>query len=122
MAKRLFVGNLPFNTTAAQLEEVFSQAGAIEKVDIVTDRYTGQGKGFAFVEMVTEEDAQKAIKTLAGYNLGGRTIVVNEARPREERPMGGGFGGGGFGGGDRGGFHSRGGGNDRGGYGRGPRR
>lgn len=84
MAKRLFVGGIPYDTTNAQLEELFSQAGKVDTVNVITDRYSGQGKGFAFVEMSTEEEAQKAIKTLNGYSLGGRSIVVNEARPREE--------------------------------------
>lgn len=85
MAKRLFVGSLPFDATSSQLEELFSQAGKVESVNVITDRYSGQGKGFGFVEMATEEEAQKAIKTLNGANLGGRSIVVNEARPQEDR-------------------------------------
>jgi len=107
MSKRLFVGSLPYDVTNTQLEELFSQAGKIESAQVITDRDTGRGKGFGFVEMVTDEEAQKAIQMFNGYNLNGRAIVVNEARPREER----GAGGGGFrGGGDRGGF---GGGHDR---------
>lgn len=85
MAKRLFVGSLPYETTDAQLEELFSQAGKVESVKVIIDRYSGKGKGFGFVEMATEEDAKKAISTLNGHNLGGRTIVVNEARPQENR-------------------------------------
>ena len=85
MAKRLFVGSLPYSATNSQLEELFAQAGKVESVNVITDKFSGQGKGFAFVEMATEEDAQKAIKTLNGYNMDGRTIVVNEARPREDR-------------------------------------
>lgn len=85
MAKRLFIGSLPYDATNSQLEELFSQAGKVESVNVITDRYTGQGKGFGFVEMATEEEAQKAIKTLNGASLGGRTIVVNEARPQEDR-------------------------------------
>lgn len=85
MAKRLFVGSLPFDVTSAQLEELFTQAGKVESANVITDRYTGQGKGFGFVEMATEEEAQKAIKTLNSYNFNGRTIVVNEARPQEDR-------------------------------------
>lgn len=96
MAKRLFIGSLPYSVTSAQLEELFSKSGKVESVNVIIDRFSGQGKGFAFVEMVTEEDAQKAIKDLNGYSLDGRTIVVNEARPQEDRPRGGsGFGGGG---------------------------
>lgn len=94
MAKRLFVGSLPYSVTSAQLEELFAKAGKVDSVNVIIDRFSGQGKGFAFVEMATEEDAQKAIKELNGYNLDGRTIVVNEARPQEDRPRSGGFGGG----------------------------
>ena len=94
MAKRLFVGSLPYSVTSAQLEELFAKAGKVDSVNVIIDRFSGQGKGFAFVEMATEEDAQKAIKELNGYNLEGRTIVVNEARPQEDRPRSGGFGGG----------------------------
>lgn len=105
MAKRLFVGKLPYETTNNQLEELFAQAGQVVSVNLITDKYTGQSKGFAFVEMGTEEEAQKAIQTLNGYALNGRTIVVNEARPQEDRGSrpGGGFGGnrGGGGGGNR---------------------
>lgn len=103
MAKRLFVGKLPYEATNNQLEELFSQAGKVQSVSLITDRATGQSKGFAFVEMETEEAAQKAIQMFQNYNLNGRTIVVNEARPQEDRAnRGGGFGGGG--GSDRGGF------------------
>lgn len=94
MAKRLFVGGLPYDTTNQQLEELFAQAGKVESVNVITDRYSGQGKGFGFVEMSTEEEAKKAIETLNGYNLNGRSIVVNEARPQEDRGnRGGGRGG-----------------------------
>lgn len=86
MAKRLFVGSLPYSATNSQLEELFAQAGKVESVNVITDKFSGRGKGFAFVEMVDEEGAQKAIKTLNGYSMDGRTIVVNEARPREDRP------------------------------------
>jgi len=91
MAKRLFVGSLPYETTTSQLEELFSKAGKIESVNVITDRYTGRGKGFGFVEMATEEEAKKAIKTLNGYDLNGRSIVVNEARPQEDRSRQGGY-------------------------------
>jgi RNA recognition motif-containing protein len=103
MAKRLFVGKLPYEVTSSQLEELFAQAGTVSSVNVITDKFTGQGKGFAFVEMGTEEEAQKAISTLNGYNLNGRSIVVNEARPQEDRGGSRGGGGGGFGGGNRGG-------------------
>lgn len=85
MAKRLFVGSLPYDATNSQLEELFGQAGKVESVNVITDRYSGQGKGFGFVEMATEDEAKKAIKTLNGTNFGGRTIVVNEAKPQEDR-------------------------------------
>ena len=111
MAKRLFIGSLPYSVTSAQLEELFAKAGKVDSVNVIIDRFSGQGKGFAFVEMATEEDAQKAIKELNGYSLDGRTIVVNEARPQEDRPRSGGFGGGG---GNRD--------NNRGGYQRGGKR
>jgi RNA recognition motif-containing protein len=123
MAKRLFVGSLPYDVTNNQLEELFAQAGKVDSAQVITDRYTGQGKGFGFVEMSTEEEAQRAIQTLNGYSLNGRAIVVNEARPKEDRPAGGGGGRGGFGGGGRGGFGGgdRRGGGDRGGHSRGNR-
>ena len=106
MAKRLFIGSLPYSVTSAQLEELFSKSGKVESVNVIIDRFSGQGKGFAFVEMVTEEDAQKAVKELNGYSMDGRTIVVNEARPREDRPYQGGQGGQG-GGGQRNNSYSR---------------
>src|SRR5260221_8336094 len=112
MAKRLFVGKLPYETTNNQLEELFGTVGKVESVHLITDKFTGQGKGFGFVEMGSEEEAKKAIETLNGHNVGGRSIVVSEAKPQEDRPRGGGgFGGGG---GGRGGY---GGGGDRGGFG-----
>lgn len=89
MNKKLFVGSLPYSATSGQLEELFAKFGKVESVNLITDRFSGQSKGFAFVEMATDEDAQKAIKGLNNYNLDGRTIVVNVARPREERPNNG---------------------------------
>ena len=103
---KLFVGGLPYPTTNDELKDMFSKFGAVISATIVTDKYSGQSKGFGFVEMENDEDAQKAIQELNGNNLGGRTIGVSVARPREDRPRdGGGFNrGGGFGGGfDRGG-------------------
>jgi RNA recognition motif-containing protein len=102
MAKRLYVGNLPYEITQDQLQKLFAEAGAVETVDVITDKMTGRAKGFAFVDMATEKDAQEAIKKYNGYSLDDRTLVVNEARPREERTGGGGgFGGrGGYGGRD----------------------
>lgn len=91
MAKRLFVGRLPYEATNTQLEELFSQAGKVESVNVITDRLTGQGKGFAFVEMATEAEAQDAIKKLNGHNFSGRSIVVNEARPQEDRNKNSGY-------------------------------
>lgn len=85
MTNKLFVGNLAYSLTDSQLEEHFSQAGKVLSAKVITDRATGQGKGFGFVEMATPEEAQKAIKELNGSDLAGRAIVVNEARPREER-------------------------------------
>jgi RNA recognition motif-containing protein len=109
MSKRIFVGNLSYNTTENDLATLFEQAGQVDSVNIVTDRETGRSRGFAFVEMGAEE-ADKAIAQFNGADLDGRSLTVNEARPREERSGGGGRGG--FGGG-RGG--NRGG--NRGGYG-----
>lgn len=85
MAKRLFVGGLPYETTDSQLAEFFSQIGEVSQATVIIDKYTGQGKGFGFVEFANDEDADKAIKELSGKELGGRKIVVNEARPKEER-------------------------------------
>ena len=101
MAKRLFVGSLSYDVTQGQLEELFAAVGTVESATLITDKYSGQSKGFGFVEMSTDEEAAKAITELNGKELSGRNIVVNEAKPREERPAGGGFGSGG-------GFHDRG--------------
>ncbi|MEA2573859.1 MAG: hypothetical protein QOH93_1157 [Chloroflexia bacterium] len=105
MAKKLYVGNLPYSVTEDQLREMFSQFGEISDVAVVTDRYTGQSKGFGFVEMASDEAAQAAITKYDGQDLDGRQMVVNEARPREDRSGGGGrsYGGGGGGGGGYGG-------------------
>jgi RNA recognition motif-containing protein len=91
MGRRLYVGNLPFETSEADLEEMFGQAGPVDSVRVVRDMATGRARGFAFVEMVNEGDAQKAIQQFHESQLGGRTLTVNEARPK---PEGGGFGGG----------------------------
>jgi RNA recognition motif-containing protein len=97
MAARLFVGNLPFTTTENDLQDHFGQAGAVAGVNIMQDRATGRSRGFAFVEMGSQEDATKAISMFHGKDFQGRALTVNEARPREERPpMGGGGGGGGY--------------------------
>jgi len=96
VAKRIYVGSLPYSVDENQLEELFKQYGQVSDVQVITDRYTGQAKGFAFVEMSNEEEAQNAIQALNGTQLGGRTLTVNEAR---ERDSGGGGGGGSRGGG-----------------------
>ena len=85
MAKKLFVGNLSFQTTESDVRAAFEQYGAVESVAIITDRDTGRSKGFGFVEM-SEDDANKAIAGLSGSELDGRALTVNEARPREDRP------------------------------------
>ncbi|MBI2327912.1 RNA-binding protein [Candidatus Curtissbacteria bacterium] len=90
MAKRLFVGSLPYSATSAQIEELFSQVGKISSVNLITDKFSGQSKGFAFVEMSTEEEAKEAIAKFNNFELDGRKIVVNEARPREDRNRSGG--------------------------------
>jgi hypothetical protein len=121
MGTRLYVGNLSFNTTEESLRELFAQAGAIKSVSIVKDRETNQSRGFGFVEMATDEEARKAVQLCDGHELDGRNLRVNEARPMEPRPAGGGGGGRSFGGGGggRGGFGGGGGGGgyDRGGGG-----
>jgi RNA recognition motif-containing protein len=117
MSKKLYVGNLAFQTTSQDLQELFAQAGTVESASVIEDRDTGQSKGFAFVEMSSEEEAAAAIEQFNGRELAGRMLKVNEARPRENRGGGGGrgFGGnrGGGGGGNRGGGFggNRGGGN-----------
>lgn len=95
----LYVGNMPYSMTEAELKETFSAHGAVASARLVMDRETGRAKGFAFVEMPDENEAKAAIAAINGTKLGGRELVVNEARPREERPRTG--GGGGFGGGNR---------------------
>ncbi len=95
MATKLFVGNLSFNTAESELAEMFKQAGTVVSCEIVMDKFTGKSRGFGFVQMSTQEEANKAVEQFHGQNLDGRALTVNEARPREERPRGGGFGGGG---------------------------
>lgn len=99
--KNLYVGNLPHSASEADLRALFQPHGDIQNVTMVTDRDTGRSRGFAFVEMANEGEAEKAIAALNGTELGGRALTVNEARPKTERPRGGGGGGGGkrFGGG-----------------------
>ncbi|HJP92115.1 MAG TPA: RNA-binding protein [Pyrinomonadaceae bacterium] len=97
MSKKLYVGNLAFQTTSQDLQELFAQAGTVESANVIEDRDTGRSKGFAFVEMSTQEEAASAIEQFNGKEVGGRALKVNEARPRENRGGGGG-GGRGFGG------------------------
>ena len=112
MTTKLFVGNLPFQATNADLEDLFSQVGAVASVNLITDKFTGRSRGFGFVEMASEEEATKAVEATNGIDFNGRNIVVNEARPETPRDRGGFGGGGGGGGGGRG----------RGGFGGGGRR
>lgn len=106
MGTRLYIGNLSFHTTDAALQQHFGQAGAVTSVNLIMDKFTGRSRGFAFVEMSSDSEAQKAIELFHGKELDGRVLTVNEARPREERPSGGGGGGGRR-------DHHRGGGRDR---------
>ena len=115
--KKLYIGNLPFSATEDQLNEWFAQVGVTPSaVNLIRDRFTGQSRGFAFVEVSSDADAEKAINSLNGQNFGGRNLVVNEAKPQAERGGGGG-GRGGYGGGGGGGGRGSGGGGGRGGYG-----
>ena len=115
MGNKLYVGNLSYNTTGSDLEQLFAQHGTVQSAEVIADRDTGRSKGFGFVEMSSQEEAQKAIAALNGQEHDGRALTVNEAKPREDRPRGGGGGyGGGRGGGGGGGY---GGGGGRGGGG-----
>ncbi|MEN3336330.1 MAG: hypothetical protein V7647_6 [Acidobacteriota bacterium] len=111
MGRKLYVGNLPYSIGEAELQELFAKAGNVETVRVMRDMATGRARGFAFVEMATDEEAQKAVTEFNEYELGGRALAVNEARPKPEH-SGGGFGGGrggsGGGGGRGGGGGSRG--------------
>ena len=113
MSMKLYVGNLSFQTSSDDLQQLFAQAGTVESASVVEDRETGRSRGFGFVEMSSSEEGQAAISQFNGKEVNGRSLTVNEARPRENR---GGGGGGGYGGGNRGGGYggNRGGG---GGYG-----
>lgn len=132
MGKRLFVGSLPYRVMDAELTELFAQAGTVATAEVISDRDSGRSKGFGFVEMATDEEAQKAIDMFNGYSMDGRALAVNEARPKEDRPRsggggrggGGGYGGSGGGGGygsddygSGGGYGGGGGGRGGGGYG-----
>ena len=111
MSSKLYVGNLSYDTTEEELTETFSEAGTVTSCSIVLDRETQRSRGFAFVEMSSADEAKAAIETFAGKEISGRPLVVNEARPREDRPRGGGGGGGGgYGGGGGGGYSGGGGG------------
>src|SRR4249920_1912852 len=96
MGRKLYVGNFPYETGEAELQELFARSGTVESVKVMRDMATGRARGFAFVEMSTDDEAQKAIHELNEFKLGDRSLTVNEARPK---PAGGGGGGGGFGGG-----------------------
>ena len=122
MSTKLYVGNLAFQTTGQELEELFAQAGKVESASVVEDRETGRSRGFGFVEMSTQEEAAAAIDQFNGKEVAGRQLKVNEAKPRENR--GGGGGRGGFGGNRGGGGFggNRGGGRSGGGYGGGGNR
>ena len=119
MAKKLYVGNLSYNVDSSELEQLFSPHGQVLSAQIINDRDTGRSKGFGFVEMANDNEAEAAIQALNGQQHDGRALTVNEARPREDRGGGGGGGGygGGGGGGRRGGFGGGGGGGGRGGFG-----
>jgi len=119
MGKKLYVGNLSYDVDSSELEKLFSRHGTVTSAQIISDRETGRSKGFGFVEMADDAQAQAAIAALNGQQHGGRTLTVNEARQREERPggFGGGRGGGGGGGGGYGGGGGRGGGGGGGGFG-----
>lgn len=114
MGSKLYVGNLSYNTTSSDLEQLFAQHGTVQSAEVISDRETGRSKGFGFVQMGSDAEAQAAIAAVNGQQHDGRALTVNEAKPREERS--GGFGGGG-GGGRRGGGGGYGGGGGRGGSG-----
>jgi RNA recognition motif-containing protein len=113
MGRKLYVGNLSYSVDSSTLQELFSAHGTVESAEIIADRDTGRSKGFGFVQMSSDDEAQAAIAALNGQQHEGRALTVNEAKPREDRPRGG---GGGHGGGGRGGYGG-GGGGGRGGYG-----
>jgi RNA recognition motif-containing protein len=120
MGKKLYVGNLSYDVDSSELEQLFGAHGTVQSAEIISDRMTGRSKGFGFVEMGSDDEAQAAIAALNGQEHQGRALTVNEAKPREDRPRGGGGGGGGYGGGGgggRGGYSGGGGGGGRGGFG-----
>ena len=102
MGKKLYVGNLSFDVTESQLQELFAPYGSVQRAQLITDRDTGRSKGFGFVEMSSDQEAQAAIAGMNGQMADGRSLTVNEAKPKEDRPRGGGGGGGGgYGGGGK---------------------
>ncbi len=101
MATKLFVGNLSFSATGAELERLFGQVGAVTSANVISDKFTGQSRGFGFVEMESAQEAQTAIERFNGYELQGRALTVNEARPQQNRGGGRAFGGGSGGGRER---------------------
>ena len=120
---KLYVGNLPHATTDSELQELFTNFGTVDSAMVIRDKFTGKSRGFGFVEMSESNEAENAIEQINGSELGGRTLTVNEARPREDRPRGGGGGfrggnggGGGYRGGNGGGGGGYRGGNSGGGY------
>lgn len=121
MAKRIYVGNLPWSYGSAELEELFKQYGDVGQAEVVMDRETGRSRGFGFVQMANDADCEPAINALNGFQCDGRPLVVNEARERAPKTGGGGYGGGGggggYGGGGGGGYGGGGGGGGRGGRG-----
>ncbi|MFO0809486.1 MAG: RNA-binding protein [Gemmataceae bacterium] len=114
MGKKLYVGNLAYGVDDSALSQMFSEFGTVASAQVIMDRDTGRSKGFGFIEMGTDAEAQAAITGMNGVEKGGRTLTVNEARPKTDGPRGG---GGGYGGGGRGGYGGGGGGGGRGGYG-----
>src|SRR3954467_5953739 len=121
MGSKLYVGNLSYDTTGSDLEQLFGQHGTVNSAEVIADRETGRSKGFGFVQMGSDQEAQAAIAALNGQEVDGRALTVNEAKPKEDRPRGGGGGGGGRGGygggGGGGGGYGGGGGGRRGGSG-----
>ncbi len=105
MGSKIYVGGLPYSATESEVETLFGEHGTVESAKVITDKYTGQSRGFGFVEMSSPSEAQAAISALHSTEMGGRTLTVNEAKPMAPRSGGGGFGGGG--GDDRGGRGSR---------------